>query len=451
MSVRLPIRVIRGFLYVLCLALSAHHCLVSATPHLVQTIGLQAAWPTPSSVVLERRFRSVSYFPRLCNLVSPDYVSARGQYFSTGTVWNSVQGWFDACSYNKTSFLPDDNLIVVGAPVLGCNGAWPVAGSGVAMGWTWPTCSDPLLWQLYDMAVNYTRAVLKLDVALGFKRQGMYFPRGGGCNFAGLAMSGCSVGPCGAWFNGFNVPLVVHEFLHTMGLNHATTEGAEYGDASDVMGSGDSMRCLNAVYSAQLGWSQPLAILTMAVANRPQWREYLLPAMQVTDTNHVRIDGVPWDSLMVGGTSLYISFRARVGYDKGLLGVYANKVSVHRITGDAKSELIAILGQGQNLTLPMKRPGMPKVSVKRILNGVSATVRICLPYTNGTGCQVDSPSSPSPPSPPQSPPPSPVPPINRKPPPVTRPPPKKRSPPSPPPPRTCTCIPLMPMQFIRAR
>jgi hypothetical protein len=432
-------------------------------------IEIAAAFSVPSSFVLEPRIKSISYFPSICgNTDNMTRIAVQQGYFSANNAFPNVQEWFKQCSYGKTTYLPEDNLIIADQPSLPCSGNWPI------MPWTWPSCNDALIWQIYHTAINHTTSVLRLSTNV-YKRQMIFMPPKV-CGFAGLAMVGCSPGPCGIWYNGYCVTLIAHEVGHTMGLNHATTEGKEYGDSSDVMGFGNSQRCLNAPYSAQMGWSQPLMVLSYSQSNhRARWTQYRIPPMQSNDTNHVRIDGVNWDT-SIPSTLIYISFRCRIGYDRGLLNLYNNKVSIHRITGEGKSELIAILGQGDELILPFRPPHTPKIIARRIVWNVEAIVDVCLPNIDGSGCVVQgvsprhppprhpSPSPirrPPPPSPIRRPPPSPIrrppppPPIRRPPPPpppspIRRPPPPSpiRRPP-PPPDNSCNCIPRMPTSFVR--
>lgn len=391
------------------------------------------------------QFASILFFPRVCGAMSGYRTSVVGGLFnSSGSVWDNLQDWFWKCSYGKMAFEPANNLVVVGQPVVGCSGQW----SHSNVSWTWPDCGESATWDVWDQAVAYARDVMRVNVY--DKRVGIYMPEGARCRWSGLATLGCGSPPCAAWFYSWNVPLLAHEYGHTLGLPHATSKGAEYGDASDVMGSGDSMRCLNAVYSAKLGWSLPIDVLSMnGVRNRGRWMNYTLPVMQSTDVNHVRIDQVVWDNISPL-TTFYVSFRSRVGYDKGLLDTYNNRVSVHRLTGDLKSELVAVLGAQQNLTLPFRPATTPKVAVWSIRNGVNAVVGICLPFVNGSGCSgsnatvVNRPSpppSPAPSPPPRARPPPPLP--SRLPPPrlrVSPPPPPLRAPPSPPMSSICGCV-----------
>lgn len=341
-----------------------------------------------------------------------------------------MQDWFNQCSYGKTLFEPQNNKIVIGAPVIGnC-----VTST--------PSCTDKATWDIYNAVLNHSTSVLRLSFS-DYKRVGIYMPVGSRCAWSGLAMLNCPRPPCAAWFMGTDVALQAHEFGHTMGLQHATANGAEYGDASDVMGQGNSIRCLNAVYSAMLGWSTPIAVLsTGMLLQQGQWQYYTLPAMQLASVNHVRIDQVAWDG-MLHRTSMYVSFRARVGYDAGLLSMYNNRVSVHIVNAEDKSELVAVLQQDEVMQLAFRSESLPRIRVVRINWNRDALIGICLGGLSV--CQV--PVGPSPPMRVAKPPPLPRPLQSPPSPPAVL---RRPSPPSPAPPvRWCGCRMQTIIQFVR--
>jgi len=393
---------------------------------------------TTHLMYVDPKFSSVSFFPRICGQVNTDTDAV---FFNRTSSGHNLQDWFHKCSYGKTVFEPNENIIIRDAPIFGCTNA-----TTTQYNWRWPTCTDNFTWDIYNTIVQYFRNTLQLSFN-NHKRIAMFLPSGGRCSWSGLAMLNCPNPPCGTWMMGTDVMLMAHEFGHTMGLQHATSDDAEYGDSSDAMGSGNSLRCLNAVYSSQLGWSLPILVLNAQTQTQTQtqlhgrWIQYQLPPMQLNDTNHIRIDGVRWDGLLQW-TSMFISFRARVGYDSGLLWLYDNKVSIHIVNAQGKSDLIAILDQGGFLNIPFRPSTLPRVIIERIERNRLAVIRVCLGGTILCGSPPPSPLSikrPPPPSPlsiKRPPPPSPPRPSSRPPPPSPLS--IKRPPPSPPR-RICGC------------
>jgi hypothetical protein len=85
----------------------------------------------------------------------------------------------------------------------------------------------------------------------------------GGCNFAGLGVKGpCSKNnKCRIWISGdysFFPAVYFHELGHNLGLSHASFQGNEYGDFSDIMGYCCKNRCFSAPNTNKLNISSPL-------------------------------------------------------------------------------------------------------------------------------------------------------------------------------------------------
>ena len=150
------------------------------------------------------------------------------------------------------------------------------------------------------------------------------------CTWAGLGTVGCG-STCNVWIQGgygLQSDTMFHELGHTLGLQHASTPVAEYGDNSSPMGAYPGVRCLGAAHNWQLGWSDPLYVVDPSLLTPGQPLLFTLPPLSTISTNFIRI--LPNFIGPNGSIPFFVSFRQPVGMDVGLLGtIYVNTVSIH--------------------------------------------------------------------------------------------------------------------------
>jgi hypothetical protein len=160
---------------------------------------------------------------------------------------------------------------------------------------------------------------------------------------AGLGEVGTN--PSRAWVYRCDVPdVLAHELGHNLGMWHASTPSAAYGDLSDIMGAGGrGMRQINAPHKEQMGWlpSQEITMVT-------------------TDGTHevapLEID--PLDATIPTALKIfkpdtsehyYISYRQGIGFDQNLQQYsYLDRTSVHQWNAVDNTKLLAVLADGES-------------------------------------------------------------------------------------------------------
>ena len=115
-----------------------------------------------------------------------------------------------------------------------------------------------------ERADNAIRPLMNIDDYL-YK---IYILPKGGCSFAGLGVKGpCTKNnKCRIWISGdypFFPAVYFHELGHNLGLSHASYQGDEYGDFSDIMGYCCKNRCFSAPNNNKLNISSPLKSYTL--------------------------------------------------------------------------------------------------------------------------------------------------------------------------------------------
>ena len=83
------------------------------------------------------------------------------------------------------------------------------------------------------------------------------------CPFSGVGEVGTN--PSRAWvFRCDFADTFAHELGHNLGMQHAATPGASYGDISDIMGGGGRpLRQINAPHKEQMGWIPSQEVMTV--------------------------------------------------------------------------------------------------------------------------------------------------------------------------------------------
>lgn len=170
----------------------------------------------------------------------------------------------------------------------------------------------------------------------------------GGCSWAGLAGVGCGhysqlpklKGSCTAWYRAKTGVVRAHELGHNLGLSHAGSTSAEYGDPQALMGTSYSFSSFTAAARYQMGFLQkaPGQVFEWAPqqTNATALQSLSLPLGQ-PGVDYVAmmircpecVPKVPGHQGKVGGY-LWVSFRGDEGYSShDLKKAHQNKVYVH--------------------------------------------------------------------------------------------------------------------------
>lgn len=161
-------------------------------------------------------------------------------------------------------------------------------------------------------------------------------PQGADCGFSGRADLG--PGQWRSWMRTCTLSKYVHELGHNLGLRHASTPTAEYGDRTDVMGFGGFVH-FNAPHKHQLG------LLTSGEAlHVTDSGTYQIAPLEVTPRStslplFITIDKADTAELY------YVSYRRPIGMDQGLVSDFIDKVYVHSYPGSGvfKTFLLSIM------------------------------------------------------------------------------------------------------------
>jgi len=148
------------------------------------------------------------------------------------------------------------------------------------------------------------------------------------CGMQGAGQVGGS--PSRAWVFDYTVSDVyAHELGHNLNMAHASTPASVYGDVSDDMAaSGYPLRHFNAPHMEQMGWMPAGNIRTITASGT-----YAVAALESNPTQ------VPAPQILKilkpdTGDYYYLSYRAPLGLDSGLLAGYFNRVHVHKYAGN---------------------------------------------------------------------------------------------------------------------
>jgi gametolysin peptidase M11/alpha-galactosidase-like protein len=201
------------------------------------------------------------------------------------------------------------------------------------------------------------------------------------CQAAGYGTVGGS--PSGAWIFTCDLKGVfAHELGHNLGMDHASTPDAEYGDSTDPMAYGSTrLRGVNAPHREQLGW-----LGAQSVQHVSQSGLYTVSALAMDPAT------APSPQALViakpdTGENYYVAYRVAEGFDNYIDGSYLDKLSVHRYRGDGSSTrtfLVAGLGDGMSFDDTVNG-----ITVTEVGHGPSeATVQVQL----RTPCSIDTPA-----------------------------------------------------------
>ena len=177
-----------------------------------------------------------------------------------------------------------------------------------------------------------------------------------GTGYGGVANGGGS--NTRAWvFRWDNRLAYAHELGPNLTLGHASTETYTYGDRSDFMGNGETLKHVNAAHKIYKGWLPANQIQTVGSG------VYTIRAL-AEPGGGVRALRIP----VSGGDDVLVSFRNRARFDNELAGLYANRTSVH--TGGRTTMIHAILPDGETYS-------EDGITVTQLSNdGICATVSV---------------------------------------------------------------------------
>jgi hypothetical protein len=285
-----------------------------------------------------------------------------------GTSGQSIDNMFKSCSHGYARFLSTDNIIIeLNVP---CTGT---TVSGQKLGDPKKKCDFPLMLAVKEWAETYVRnkRLVSPAVMQSIQRRIHIYPSV--CPTIALGTTGCGPGWCDVWMAQavIDVGSYVHEIGHTQGLNHASIPTSKTGDASSPMGwCCGGAKCHNAPHLLQLGWTKPM--LNFVVLDMPLGRKitFTIPELALSNKNMVRIRPV-WKTINAN-VYIYISYRAPVGYDVGILPEWTNAVHVHSYVEGDPASLPMAEAQLVAGSIWKNRAFGISVSVK-VMNGTTAT------------------------------------------------------------------------------
>jgi hypothetical protein len=181
-------------------------------------------------------------------------------------------------------------------------------------------------------------------VALADYARKLYVMPPNSCPGAGFGTVGGS--PSAAWVFACDVKgLYSHELGHNLGLDHASTPLAEYGDGTDPMSTaGSRLRGINAPHRQQLGWISGEQMQVVRTNGTYEVAPLSRDPGAVAVPQALLIPKPDTDEYY------YLSYRLAEGFDNYIDLGYHNRISVHRYKGDgspSNTYLLTGLDDGQ--------------------------------------------------------------------------------------------------------
>ena len=172
--------------------------------------------------------------------------------------------------------------------------------------------------------------VLRIDPR-NWDFQMIILPEQNFCAWDGLATLLCDNSLCTIIVNKLEIPIIVHEFGHSLGLLHASTPSDEYGDYSCFMGNANILTQFNTPYKYQLGWLNEIniisnppvgSIIQLYTSSKPNNQDITLIMNHMFSTKH------------------FLSYRTNDLSDKNLYLDFKFKIYYHTQVGKSKTILL---------------------------------------------------------------------------------------------------------------
>jgi hypothetical protein len=179
-----------------------------------------------------------------------------------------------------------------------------------------------------------TEAAKQISLS-GYSHTITVLPSNAPCGWSGLGTLGWG----STWVKTCNYGSVfAHEIGHNLNMHHAGTPGAEYGDSSDVMGSGYAP--VNSIHSVQRGWTPSANVLE--VKSNGIYRITALESDPLTATSPQVLRIFKEDT----GGFYNLSLRQRIGMfgSRYISTTFADRLSVHLAGSEAVTRLLGTRG-----------------------------------------------------------------------------------------------------------
>ena len=226
------------------------------------------------------------------------------------------------------------------------------------------------------------------------------FPYNATCGWAASATVGGTIPRL--WVNGkLDVRVIGHEFGHVFGLLHShaqecgtTTLGAactslEYGDTVDIMGNNVAGH-FNAIHKERLGWlnsgTQPPITTVQATGT------YSIDAYAAASTKPKALKILKSVDAITGAkTWFYVEYRAAVGYDSVMSGIYGTNIPngvVVRVGSDSDGNSSSLLDMTPNSSFYTDWFD-PALAFGQVFTDAASGVMITAVSGNGASAQVN--------------------------------------------------------------
>lgn len=224
----------------------------------------------------------------------------------------SVANYFEDTSNGKLSFYGDVATVTLSTDY----------GSSCDYS-TWASAADAA-----------AKSQLGLDVTT-YQHRVYTLPSTVPCNWSGLG----SMPGYRTWIKSCSsTTTYAHELGHNLGMHHAASATAEYGDYSDVMGA--ALREVNAPHREQMAWTPASKIVTSTTDGTYRLAPLARDPSTVSDPQILKI---PTSSF-----TYYFSYRKAEGvFDSSLSTTYAGYMNVHKFSGGStKTMFVAAIAPG---------------------------------------------------------------------------------------------------------